>query len=170
MANCSISTAFTRTCGFGFGGIQKAYLVNKDDISSVAADATGQITGITLASGATFLRYEFEPQQASFSEAYQGGNISKFFLQTLTMNMAGQTQEQKNELEALALSSVAALVQTQDDKWWLLGEKGAGLTASQVDLDSGTANADNYVNLIVLSGGNAGKANQVSAAAVALVI
>jgi hypothetical protein len=165
--DCNISQSLLRICDFGFGGLQKVYLANKADILAYGVSSTGLVTGITMASGSTFYKYEFEPQNAQYTEPFQGGNISKFFLQTLTMTLAGQTQATVVQLETLALSNVVAIVQTQDSKYWIAGLKGRGLTATNVDLDTGTADADNFVNVITLSGGNSGKAPQIADAVVA---
>lgn len=165
--DCSISQNLLRTCQFAFGGLQKVYLANKSDVITVGHNTTGLITGITMASGSTFYKYEFEPENASFTEEFQGGNISKSFIQTVSLTLAGQTQATVLQLESLALANVVAIVQTQDGKYWLAGEKGRGLSATSVNLNTGAADADNYINEIVLAGGNSGKAYEVSASVVA---
>lgn len=161
MANCSISQDLVRSCEFQFGGLQSVLLANKSQISSVEYASTGVVTGITMASGATFHVYEFEPENASFSEEFQGDAISKSFLQTVSLTLAGQTQAMAVQLESLALSTLVAIVRTQDNRYWLVGQKGYGLRASSVNLNSGTAFTDNYINEIVLTGNNAGKASEV---------
>ena len=56
--SCLLSAGVTRSCGFQFGGLKKVYLANFEEVSAVAHDATGQITGVTMTStGATW--YEF---------------------------------------------------------------------------------------------------------------
>lgn len=169
MANCAISQDLLRSCEFQFGGLQKVYLANKSQVTSVSYGSTGAVTGITMASGSTFHVYEFEPENASFTEEFQGDAISKSFLQTVSLTLAGQSQAAVVQLESLALSVLVAIVQTQDNRYWLVGEKGYGLRATSVNLNSGTAFTDNYINEIVLVGNNAGKANEISAALVALV-
>jgi hypothetical protein len=170
MANCSISQDLLRNCEFQFGGLQKVYLANKADVVSVGYGSTGQVTGITMASGSTFHLYEFEPENASFTEEFQGEAISKSFLQTVSLTLAGQSQSTVVQLESLALSVLVAIVQTQDNRYWLVGEKGYGLRATSVNLNSGVAFTDNYINEIVLTGNNAGKANNVVASVVTGVI
>lgn len=161
MANCTISQDLLRSCEFQFGGLQKVYLANKADVSAYAYSSTGLVTGVTMASGSTFHLYEFEPENASFVEEFQGDAISKSFLQTVSLTLAGQTQAMVVQLESLALSVLVAIVQTQDNRYWLVGHKGYGLRATSVNLNSGVAFTDNYINEIVLAGNNAGKAPQI---------
>ena len=167
MANCAINSSLLRSCEFQFGGLQKVYLANKSGVVSVGHDGSGAVTGITMASGSTFYAYEFEPENASFVEEFQGDAISKSFLQTVSLTLAGQTQAMVVQLEALALSTLVAIVQTQDGRYWLAGEKGFGLRATSVNLNSGLAFTDNYINEIVLTANNAGKAPLVLDAVVA---
>jgi len=87
--------------------------------------------------------------------------------------LANVTQAKKQVIESLANATVSVILQTQDDLYWMYGEptKSAGLRATVLSIDSGTAQADDAgVVTITLVGGNLGYANQVTSAAVALVV
>lgn len=159
--SCLISAGITRDCGYNFGGLQNIYLANASEVTAVAKDADNQITGITMASGATFYAFEFEPETGQKLEELQSGNVSKFILQTLNLQLANITQAKKEVLEDLGVSDIVAIMQTQDDLYWYFGELGRGLKATVLSIDSGTADADNAVATITLTGGNRGYANTV---------
>ena len=107
-------------------------------------------------------KYEFEEEQAFFTQEFQGDGVSKFYNQTLNMNLSQLTQAKKDELENLALGNIVAVAQKQDGTYWLLGDKsGSGLTADSVNPNSGQANADGDIIEIILSGGNRGLADEV---------
>lgn len=160
--SCLISAGITRDCGYNFGGLQNIYLANASEISAIASDADGQVTGITMASGATFYAFEFEPETGQKLEELQAGNVSKFVLQTLNLQLANITQAKKDVLEDLGVSDIVAIMQTQDDLYWIFGQFGRGLKATTLSIDSGTADADNAVATIALAGGNRGYSNTVS--------
>jgi len=171
--SCLLSAGVTRSCGFQFGGLKKVYLANFEEVASVAQQADGEITGITMTStGATWYAFEYEPNTAQKLEELQAGAVSRFVNQTLNMKLANVTQAKKEVIEDLANATLAVILQTQDDLYWFYGEptKSAGLRATVLSIDSGTAQADDASVTITLVGGNLGYANSVDAAAVATAI
>jgi len=171
--SCLLSAGVTRSCGFQFGGLKKVYLANFEEVASVAQQADGEITGITMTStGATWYAFEYEPNTAQKLEELQAGAVSRFVNQTLNMKLANVTQAKKEVIEDLANATLAVILQTQDDLYWFFGEptKSAGLRPTVLSIDSGTAQADDAAVTITLVGGNLGYADTVSAAAVAAAI
>jgi len=171
--SCLLSAGVTRSCGFQFGGLKKVYLANFEEVSAVAHSATGLITGITMTStGATWYAFEYEPNTAQKLEELQAGAVSRFVNQTLNMKLANVTQAKKEVLEDLANATLAVVLQTQDDLYWYYGEptKSAGLRATVLSIDSGTAQADDAAVTITLVGGNLGYADTVSPTVVAATI
>ena len=159
---CLINSGIVRDCGFSFGGLQNIYLANKTDIDEITHDTlTGEITGITLLTGATFFQYEFEPETAQALQELQVGKVSRFINQTLNMSLATMTQEKKDALEELANADVVAIYQDQAGNYWFYGEKGRGLRATTLNPDTGTADADDNLVAITLVGGNGGYADIV---------
>jgi len=171
--SCLLSAGVTRSCGFQFGGLKKAYLANFEEVSSVAKDVNGEITGVTMTStGATWYQFEYEPNTAQKLEELQAGAVSRFVNQTLNMQLANVTQAKKEVIEDLANATVSVILQTQDDLYWFFAEPtlSAGLRATVLSIDSGTAQADDAAVTITLVGGNLGYANTIDAAAVAAAI
>lgn len=164
---CLINAGITRDCGFSFGGLQKVYLSNKDDVSTIAHDTTGEITGITMTTGGTFYEYEFEPQTAQALQELQVGTVSRFVNQTLNMSLAGITQAKKEVLEDMANGDLVAIYQDQAGLYWYYGENGRGLRAATLTFDSGTADGDDNAVTISLVGGSTGYADTVDSTIIA---
>ena len=161
--SCLLTSGITRQCDFAFGGLQNILLANKEEIDSIDKDSNNVITGITMASGATFYEYEFEPETGQALQELQTGSVSRFVLQTLNLQLANVTQNKKEILNNMAIGDMVAIYQDQKNQYFLFGELGRGLRASTLTLDTGTADADGYVITIGLSGGNSGYANEVLA-------
>ena len=171
--SCLLSNGVTRSCGFQFGGLKKVYLANFEEVSAVAHSATGLITGVTMTStGATWYEFQYEPNTAQKLEELQAGAVSRFVNQTLNLKLANVTQEKKEVLEDLANATMAAIIQTQDDLYWYFAEptKSAGLRATVLSIDSGTATADDAAVTITLVGGSIGYADTVDTSVVAGLI
>ena len=164
---CLINAGITRDCGFAFGGLQKIYLANKADVSAVAHETDGTISGITMTTGATFYEYEFEPETGQALQELQAGSVSRFILQTLNLSLAGMTQAKKEVLEDMANADMVAIYQDQSDVYWFYGEFGRGLRAATLNPDSGTADADDNLVAISLAGGNRGYSDTVDSTIIA---
>ena len=171
--SCLLSNGVTRSCGFQFGGLKKVYLANFEEVSAVTHGTTGLITGVTMTStGATWYEFQYEPNTAQKLEELQAGAVSRFVNQTLNLKLANVTQEKKEVLEDLANATMAAIIQTQDDLYWYFAEptKSAGLRATVLSIDSGTATADDAAVTITLIGGSIGYADTVDTSVVAGLI
>ena len=165
--SCLINAGITRDCGFSFGGLQTILLANKSDVSSVAHETDGTISGITMASGATFYEYEFEPQTGQALQELTVGTVSRFVNQTLNLSLAGMTQAKKAVLEDMANADMVAIYQDQAGTYWFYGENGRGLRAVTINPDSGTADADDNLVAISLAGGSTGYADTVDSTIIA---
>lgn len=170
--SCLLSAGVTRSCGFQFGGLKKVFIANFEEVASLAYQTDGTVTGITMTTGATvWYSFEYEPNTAQKLEELVAGAVSRFVNQTLNMKLANMTQAKRTTLNALANATVAVVLQTQDDLYWYFGEptKSAGLRATVLSIDSGTAQADDAAVTITLVGGSLGYAPVVSATAVAAI-
>ena len=171
--SCLLSAGVTRSCGFQFGGLKKVYLANFEEVSALGYSGTTcqTITGVTMTStGATW--YEFEYETAQKLEELVAGAVSRFVNQTLNLRLANITQAKKCVLDELANATLSVIVQDMQNIFWFMGEptKSAGLRATVLSIDSGTAQSDDASATITLVGGNLGYANQITAAAVAAAI
>ena len=118
---CLITSGITRDCGYNFGGLQLVYLANATEVTAVTSDSDGQITGVTMATGATFYEFEFEPQSGQKLEELQAGTVSKYILQTLNFQLSNINQTKKNVLEDLGVGDIVAIMQDQQDIYWYFG-------------------------------------------------
>jgi hypothetical protein len=170
--SCLLLSGVTRSCGFQFGGLKKVYLANFEEVTGLTYQADGTISGITMAAGKDWFQFEYEPNTAQKLEELQAGAVSRFVNQTLNMKLANVTQAKINVLDQMANATLSVILQTQDDKYWFYGEptKSAGLRATVLSIDSGTAQADDASVTITLVGGSLGYANLVTANAVAAVV
>lgn len=170
--SCLLTSGVTRSCGFQFGGLKKVYIANFEEVTGVTYQTDGTITGITMSSGKVWYQFEYEPNTAQKLEELVAGAVSRFVNQTLNMKLAGVTQAKKVVLDSLANATLSVILQTQDDKYWYYGEptKSAGLRATVLSIDSGTAQADDAAVTITLVGGNLGYAAAVSSTVVASVV
>lgn len=162
---CLITNGIERACDFAVGGIKGSlWLANEADISAIAYDSTGQITGVTMTStGATF--YEFQPElnSASFVQSLQAGQVSRFVSQVLTFSVASLTQAKIETLNALALTNLVCIFQANDGNWYFAGDNGSGLKATGTEVTTGQQDADDAIATPVLTAANKGYAPLVSA-------
>lgn len=169
---CLITAGITRDCGFSFGGLQKVWLMNASEVTKTGIIhelADGNITTIPMLTGTFPYEYEFEPETGQALQELQAGNVSRFVLQTLNLSLAGITQAKRNELESLANADLMVIYEDQNAQKWLFGEYGRGLRATILTVDTGTADADDYVVQISLAGGSAGYADTTSVLGVAVI-
>ena len=166
---CLVSNGIARDCSFAVGGIKGSiWLANESDISAIAYDATGQITGVTMAStGATFYEYQPELQSASFVQSLQTGNVSRFVQQTLAFSVASLTQAKVETLNDLSLTTLVAIFEANDGNWYFAGDNGSALKASALEVTTGVKDADDAIATVTLMGSNKGYAPTISAAALA---
>ena len=162
---CLITNGIQRACDFAVGGIKKVYLANEVDITTLAVDSTGQITGATMASGTTF--YEFQPElnSGSLTQSLQAGQVSRFVQQVLAFSVASLSQAKINTLDDLSLTTLVAIIESNDGNWYFVGDDGSGLKASALEVLTGAADTDDAVATVTLTGSNKGYAPVILEAA-----
>jgi hypothetical protein len=162
---CYITSGATKTCGFNFGGINKVWLGNFDQLSGVTRNAGGEVTAFT----ATAL-YEFEAVEdtSSLVEALTRNGSSLYVKQTLNFQLNAPTQAKIKVLNDLVNAWLFAVIQVSDGTYFLVGDTGRGLRAIDgTQLATGAAQGDPYGITVILEGGTLGYADTVSASAVA---
>lgn len=170
--SCLLSAGVTKECGFAFGGLKKVYIGNFSDVTGVTYTTGGTVTGITMSALAKFFNFEYEVDTAQKLEELVAGAVSRFVNQTLNFKLANMTQAKSVVLEQLAVGVLTAIVQTSDGKYWMFGDpnKSAGMRATVLTVDSGTAKADDNAITVTLVGASLGYADEVEAATVLTVI
>ena len=104
---------------------------------------------------------------------YNFGGLQKVYLANAS-EVISVDKDTDNQITGITMSSGAtfyefefAIMQTQDDLYWYFGELGRGLKASTLNIDSGTADADDATATVALAGGNRGYANSVDESIIA---
>ncbi len=64
---CSLTSGYALDCKDSAGGITEVYFIEKGNVSSIAANASGVVTGITKASGKRFWKYELPKETGNFT-------------------------------------------------------------------------------------------------------
>ena len=157
---CLISNGIARACDFTVGGLQgSVWLANLSDLGTISYDVDGQVTGVTT--GATW--YEFQPElnSASLTQSLQAGQVSRFIQETLVFSVAALTQAKISTLDDLALTTLVAIVHSNDGNWYFVGDNGSSLTSSAMEVTSGAADTDDAVTTVTLQGSNKGFAPTV---------
>jgi hypothetical protein len=155
---CLITSGLDAICGqLTVGGNIRVIAINREhlDISSITYDLAGSdinaITNFAL-TGAN-IAYEIKVIEDSIqaTQSLQNGDnpaSSKYFLQTLAFNIAGQSQEVQNFLKEAALSRLLFLVQAKTlntlgtANLWLCVGFNTGLKASTIESGTGIARDD----------------------------
>jgi hypothetical protein len=151
---CLINAGVLKECAHNFGGLKELYLGNFADVEGVAYDTDGNITGVTMASGTTIFKFDFVKDTGQVLEELQKAGASSFINQTLNFQLNAITLAKKSVLSDLSLSTVFAIVKKADNSYWFYGEpkNSAGLEATVLSIDSGTAQADAAGATITLVG------------------
>lgn len=148
MALCSLNKDLLRTtsCGYNLPQIKDIWLSNFSDVTDtkLTNDGVGdciEVSGITLASGATF--YHIEPAKDSVEftdELVVEDNGNKYRTHTLTFNVVGQYDAcMRDALDALSLGRYFAVVVDANGNWLVLGRL-TGLEAETATLSGGGDN------------------------------
>ena len=142
--SCSLNKDLLRsnTCGYSLPEVKDIYLANFADVTSAPVNYDCEsgvtVTGITLATGATF--YHIEPAKNSVTytdELVVEDNGNKYRTHTLTFNLAGKyDKDMVCPVDALALGRFFVVVATADGEFLALGRT-VGLEASEQSVAGG---------------------------------
>jgi hypothetical protein len=170
--SCLLTSGATRQCAHEFGGLKELYLGNFSEVTAVTTNpSTGEITGFTMTSGATFYTFEFVKDTAQALEELQDGP-SSFIQQTINFQLNGITLQKRDVLNEISLGTFVVIAKKPDDNYWVFGlpATSIGLDATTDNIDSGTAFADPSSAIISLVGPSTAYALTATDAAVAAVI
>lgn len=171
--SCSLSKNLlrTNTCGYSLPEVKDIYIANYADVTAALVEydcASGvTVTGITLATGATF--YHIEPAKNSVSftdELVVEDNGNKYRTHTITFNITGKyDKDMVCPVDALSLGRFFVVVATADGEYLALGRT-AGLEASAQSIAGG---GDTNGITVTLSANVTESAVPLSEAAIAIV-
>tara|TARA_R110002167_G_scaffold287240_1_gene492122 strand:+ start:3463 stop:3975 length:513 start_codon:yes stop_codon:yes gene_type:complete len=161
---CIIDAGTTLGC-FEAGGIRRI-LIGTYDGTAIFDDSAvpGLIDAITTTS--QFYIFEQEIESASLSQTVsvnrQGGTIK--FSQSVAMILQGLTIETRNAFQMLSTAPLHIIVQDNNGRYWLVGEKN-GARVDSADFNSGLALDDNAGASMSMLGVEAVSAKEVEASA-----
>ena len=130
MANCVISAGIGLECLESTGGIKNVFIGAYSE-TPVWTVTSGVITGVV--NPATFYKFKFRPQTATFDEegTHSVENGTNFYTQNINLSFHKKDTTKRNNIMALAGTSMHVIVQTQNDDYWLCGmQNGVLMTAS----------------------------------------
>lgn len=140
---CSQTLAgIARDCQANVGGIKAVYMANFEDVDTVTV-TTNVVSGITMVASKKFYAYYFNPNTSNFTTNINANreNGSLFFETVLSLVFPKQDATKRIEVNALAQAGLMAIVQDNNDNYWLLG-KDEPLLMTSGAAPTGTARAD----------------------------
>lgn len=171
--SCSLNKNLLRsnTCGYSLPEVKDIYIANYADVTAAGVEydcASGvTVSGITLATGATF--YHIEPAKNSVTftdELVVEDNGNKYRTHTITFNVTGKyDKDMVCPVDALSLGRFFVVVATADGEYLALGRT-AGLEASAQSVAGG---GDTNGITVTLSANVTESAVPLSDAAIAVV-
>lgn len=110
-------------CSANIAGIEKVYFTYFDDVTVAPVYSAHTITGVTLASGATWYVYDFAPNSSSLNSVLTKNdeNGSRYYTNTLSLAFNKMTADKHLEVMALAAERLAAIAVDKNGKKWFLG-------------------------------------------------
>lgn len=158
MAICGINTGITSACGeYSMAGVSNIYLANRNEITSFDKNATGEVTGITMAGAYDWYEYEFGEDTAFFTQPFQNTNGNIAYTASIEFRIPNQDQSTINALSQLDFAKVAVIVKARNGKQFLFGETNP-MKRTGGENSSGTAATDASGVQIILTGGGPGPA------------
>ena len=135
-------SGLVKDCSPSMGGITEVLLANREDVSSVTAEA-GKVTEITMASSAKFKRYTFARNTGSMTSTYTIDQASgvRYVTTDLLLQFNRMESAKRVEISALAVNDLVAIVKDANGIYWYLGYD-EPVNASAGDGQTGTARGD----------------------------
>jgi len=139
-------------CG-NVGGIKKIYAANTADVSTIAFDATGEVTALTMVATKTFKTYSFRKGNASFTTtgARDDKNGTYFAKTEITAQFNKMDKAKRTELVELVKAATYIIIQDQNNEYWFVG-KDSYVSLMTGNGQSGANMADgNFYNIVLSS-------------------
>ena len=116
-------TGFAKTCSKCCGGIKHIYLAATTDIISVTCD-NNTVTGIQMNDSAFFVNYDFQEDNASYTENASLSDGSYYVEHTLSFSLNNMNTGSLSATEELAEASydgLIAIVTTNNNESFIIG-------------------------------------------------
>ena len=136
-------------CEPSMGGLKVVYIANSADVTDFEI-TDGQITSITMATGATFKTYSFRRNTASMTSTLSVDPANGTSVATdVVLSFLKQDTQKRIEISALSIGELVIIVQDANGRYWFLG-KDMPVMASAGGAESGTVYTDGNKYTITL--------------------
>lgn len=141
----------TMDCSTSIGGIKRVWLARYSDVSSVST-TDGEISTISLKSGAKWYEYQFRKNTGSLTSTLNVDeeNGNNYVTSELSLVFSKMETAKRIEMAALAVGAVVAVVEDANGKAWYLGYDNY-VSASTGTGETGTTKEDRNAYTITLS-------------------
>lgn len=139
---CALTQGYSLGCRESAGGIKSVYFIEFDNVSGITESA-GTATAISKANGGRFYKYNLQRATGSWEEVSTDSaeNGTSYYVQNLSIVLNRMQAATSQEIKLLAKNRLIAVVETNDGKYWLLGQEN-GLERSGGRAGSGTGFGD----------------------------
>jgi hypothetical protein len=148
----AVLTGIALDCG-NVGGIKKLYVANVADVSTIAFDASGEVSAITMAAGKTFKSFNFRKGNASFTVNGNKDDKNGTYFATTEISAQFNKMEKATRTEIVELVKANAYVIIKDNNgtYWFVG-RDSYVTISTAAGQSGATMGDgNFYNIVLMS-------------------
>lgn len=161
---CVLTQGFTLDCRDSIGGVKAVWFIAHANVTTVT-QASGVVTAITDTSN--WYKYNLIKNTASLTENVTGTveNGTVLYAPELNIIINKMQANTRNELLLLAQNSLMAIVQDQNNKYWLIGlQNGVDLTTGSAT--TGVAGGDRNGYSLTFTGTEPAFAPEVQASVI----
>ncbi len=146
------------------GGISKIYITDFENVTDISiASPSGEIDGITMASGKVFYEFEFNKNTSTWAENTAGDQAAgtQIVTQTITLVIARREKTKRDRIQQLmGFKELMVIIKDANGVLWLAGEESGIIMTTNASV-SGTAAADPNNYTITLVGEETAQANTI---------
>lgn len=172
MACEELTSGISKGCDNNTGGLQKIYLADKANVSSITA-SSGHITAFAMegSPAGVFYEFEFNRNTSSFDESQPINveNGSSYYEQKISLVIPRRDVAKRNSIKLLAQRDLVGIVKDGNGIYWYVGEAN-GLLLTEHTGGSGLAKADGSKYSLVFTAEEPEMAQTVEESAVLAVI
>lgn len=124
--SCAIVSGYALDCKDTVGGVKAVYITELANITAVSQNASGFVTGITMAATKKFYKYNLLAKGANtFVDNVQSdpANGTVAYEPTLSVVFSKMQQDTTYKLDLIAKNRTAVIVETKDGSFFLAGKE-----------------------------------------------
>lgn len=149
MGCCKLMTGIPSDCDGSVGGIRKAWIACWDSVQTPTV-ADNKISALGGTGNTEWKEFNFRKNTGSFTSTWTIDGAVKYVETEIIFQFSKQETAKRVEINALALSDVAVIIQDSNGLYWYFGFNDY-VTLSTATGETGTAKADfNGYNVTLL--------------------